>query len=74
MLLLALSPTSSSLSYVNTNTPGQTQEGLDKRTCLTFINSIINQVAAIRRHIKSFDEVDNPGHGFTSQKKIDDVL
>ena len=39
-----------------------------------FISSIINPFSSIIKHIKICENVENQGHGFTSQKKIDAVL
>ena len=49
-------------------------EALDKRTCLTLLNSLINPVSDLRWHINSCERVENKGVGFTAQQVIDAVL
>ena len=36
--------------------------------------SIINPIADLRQKIKSYEKVENQGHGFTSQHMIDAVI
>ena len=49
-------------------------EALDERTCITLLNSLINPVSDLRRHIKIYERVDNKGFGFTSQEVMNSVL
>ena len=51
----------------------QIPEALDERTCLTFHNSLMNHVANIRRHIKSWEIVENKEVGFTEQQVMNSV-